>query len=193
MASSSPAMLHSSVCSSFVAPLSKPSVLVAPVSASPASPSLSLAISAASSSSPASSDSPATLGRRSIASLSGVAGMLFLLSATPQARADIEDDYKVETQKVIGQVRSTLGLDKADPTRGDAVKSLRQTSNEWVAKYRREKRFAGKPSYSNIYSVLNAVSGHFISYGDGAPLPAKRRTQILEEVDIAERALGRGR
>eukprot|EP00250_Pteridium_aquilinum_P033070 c516_g1_i1 orf=247-822(+) len=188
--STSPAMLHSSVCSSFIAPLSKPSVLVAPV---PSSVTISLTVSASSSSSPSGHETPVTCSRRSIASLSGVAGMLYLLSAAPQALADIEDDYKKETQNVIVQVRATLGLDKADPSRGDAVKALRQVSNDWVAKYRREKRFAGKPSYSNIYSVLNAVSGHFISYGDGAPLPAKRRTQILEEVDIAERALGRGR
>jgi photosystem II Psb27 protein len=90
-------------------------------------------------------------------------------------------------------VRATLTLDKSDPGRGDAVKALRDSSNQWVAKYRREKRFAGKPSYSNIYSVLNAVSGHYISYGDGAPLPAKRKTQILEEVETAEKALNRGR
>ncbi|MCO5573113.1 hypothetical protein L7F22_026878 [Adiantum nelumboides] len=125
--------------------------------------------------------------------IAGVASKLFLLTSTPQARADIEDDYKIKTQKVIGQVHSTLGMDKADPTRGEVVKSLHQTSNKWVAKYRREKRFANKPSYSKIYSILNAVSGHFISYGDGAPLLYKRCTQILEEVDIAERALGRGR
>ncbi|KAH7282848.1 hypothetical protein KP509_35G049900 [Ceratopteris richardii] len=184
-------MLQSSVCSSFISPFPKNSVLQLPASVSP-----SISITASGSSSSSSStgnDVPLVVSRRSLTSLSGAAGIIYLLASTPRALADIEDEYKEDTQSVIVLVRNTLGLEKTDPSRGEAVKALRQSSNKWVAKYRREKRFAGKPSYSNMYSVLNAVSGHYISYGDGAPLPPKRRNQILDEVDIAERALARGR
>eukprot|EP00249_Psilotum_nudum_P009843 c22185_g1_i1 orf=25-585(-) len=133
----------------------------------------------------------ATSSRRQVAI--GITGLVLLSQPPLSARADIEEDYTAETMRVISQIRSTLVLDKNDPAKGEAVKALRQSSNEWVAKYRREKRFAGKPSYSNMYSVLNAVSGHYISYGDGYPIPPKRKNLILEEVDIAERALSRGR
>lgn len=75
----------------------------------------------------------------------------------------------------------------------DAVAELREISNSWVAKYRREKSLLGRPSFRDMYSALNAVSGHYISFGPTAPIPAKRKQRILEEMDTAEKALLRGR
>lgn len=98
-----------------------------------------------------------------------------------------------ETQEVISKVRSTLTKDKTDPDVADAVSDLRATSNFWVAKYRKEKALLGRPSFRDMYSALNAVSGHYISFGPTSPIPAKRRARILEEMDSAEKALLRGR
>lgn len=109
------------------------------------------------------------------------------------ARADVDEDYKRETQRVIDQVKSTLSLDKADPGKAEAVAMLRQASNDWVAKYRKEKKVAGKPSFSNMYSVVNAISGHYVSFGPTYPIPVKRKDRILDEVKDAEKALSRGR
>eukprot|EP00246_Nothoceros_aenigmaticus_P003595 TRINITY_DN14777_c0_g1_i1.p1 TRINITY_DN14777_c0_g1~~TRINITY_DN14777_c0_g1_i1.p1 ORF type:complete len:195 (+),score=40.32 TRINITY_DN14777_c0_g1_i1:90-674(+) len=125
------------------------------------------------------------------ATLSGIAA--FLALASPVLAEEMDDEYKRDTQAVIDQVKGTLSLDKNDPTKADAVQSLKKASNAWVAKYRREKQVAGKPSFSNMYSVLNAVSGHYISFGPTYPIPVKRKDRILEEVQIAEKALGRGR
>eukprot|EP00850_Spirogloea_muscicola_P012502 SM000081S22636 [mRNA] locus=s81:225690:226532:- [translate_table: standard] len=122
------------------------------------------------------------------------AGLLLALAPPPPpARADFAATYTEETRAVIESVKSTLNLEKSDPNKAGAVNSLRALSNGWVAKYRREKAVAGKPSFSNMYSVLNAISGHYISFGPTYPIPAKRKTRILEEVSDAERALGRGR
>lgn len=96
-------------------------------------------------------------------------------------------------KEVIGKVRSTINKDKSDPDVADAVAELRELSNSWVAKYRREKSLLGRPSFREMYSALNAVSGHYISFGPTAPIPAKRRARILEEMDTAEKALLRGR
>ena len=63
----------------------------------------------------------------------------------------------------------------------------------WVAKYRRDDRFAGKPSYSNMYSVLNAISGHYNSFGPEAPIPKKRLERINKELVDAEKLLARNR
>lgn len=98
-----------------------------------------------------------------------------------------------ETKEVITKVRTTITKDKNDPDVADAVAELRTTSNSWVAKYRREKSLLGRPSFRDMYSALNAVSGHYISFGPTSPIPAKRRTRILEEMDSAEKALLRGR
>jgi photosystem II Psb27 protein len=62
-----------------------------------------------------------------------------------------------------------------------------------VAKYRRDDRFAGKPSYGNMYSVLNAISGHYNSFGPEAPIPKKRLERINKELSDAEKLLSRNR
>ncbi len=98
-----------------------------------------------------------------------------------------------DAEYVITKVRTTINMDKNDPNIATAVADLRDASNNWVAKYRREKALIGKASFRDIYSALNAVSGHYISFGPTAPIPAKRKARILEEMDTAEKALSRGR
>ncbi|KAK8477684.1 hypothetical protein V6N13_050092 [Hibiscus sabdariffa] len=116
-----------------------------------------------------------------------------LLPLTPAAFAADDEEYVKETSDVISKVRSTIKMDKNDPNVATAVAELRDTSNSWVAKYRREKSLLGRASFREIYSALNAVSGHYISFGPTAPIPAKRKARILEEMDTAEKALLRGR
>ncbi|PKI32061.1 hypothetical protein CRG98_047533 [Punica granatum] len=118
---------------------------------------------------------------------------LLLSPAVPPAAATSDEEYVKESEVVINKVRNTISLDKNDPNVADAVADLRETSNSWVAKYRREKALLGRASFRDIYSALNAVSGHYISFGPTTPIPSKRRARILEEVDTAEKALQRGR
>ncbi|KAL5209449.1 hypothetical protein ABZP36_005072 [Zizania latifolia] len=132
-------------------------------------------------------------GRRDVLAAGGVAALLVALWPCGAARAASDEEYVSETKDVIGKVRSTISMDKADPGVAAAVEELRELSNSWVAKYRREKSLLGRPSFREMYSALNAVSGHYISFGPTAPIPNKRRVRILEEMDTAEKALLRGR
>nr|BAK03284.1 predicted protein [Hordeum vulgare subsp. vulgare] len=121
-------------------------------------------------------------------------GAALLMALSPQrARAASDDECVTETTEVIGKVRSTISMDKTDPKVADAVTELREMSNSWVAKYRREKALLGRQSFRDMYSALNAVSGHYISFGPTAPIPNKRRIRILEEMDAVEKSLKRGR
>ena len=131
-------------------------------------------------------------GRRQ-AALASIATALTILGASAANAEEFYDKYKKETSAVIEKVKSTLALDRDDPAKEGAVDSLRILSNDWVAKYRREKALAGKPSFSNIYSVVNAISGHYISFGTSYPIPKKRAQRIYEELSDAEKALARGR
>ncbi|TKY48843.1 Photosystem II repair protein PSB27-H1 [Spatholobus suberectus] len=115
-----------------------------------------------------------------------------LVPLTP-ALAASDEEYVKETEDVINKVRTTITMEKSDPNAAAAVADLRESSNSWVAKYRREKALLGRASFRDIYSALSAVSGHYISFGPTAPIPAKRKARILEEVDTAEKALLRGR
>ncbi|CAN6289542.1 unnamed protein product [Urochloa humidicola] len=136
-------------------------------------------------------------GRRDVLAGTGLgaaaAALLLALGPACGAARAADEEYVTETKEVIGKVRSTINMDKADPNVADAVAELRELSNSWVAKYRREKSLLGRPSFREMYSALNAVSGHYISFGPTAPIPAKRRARILEEMDTAEKALLRGR
>ena len=116
----------------------------------------------------------------------------WLFPVSPAFAAN-DEEYVKETEDVINKVRTTINMDKNDPNVATAVAELRDTSNSWVAKYRREKALLGRTSFRDIYSALNAVSGHYISFGPTAPIPAKRKARILEEVETAEKALSRGR
>ncbi|CBI28904.3 unnamed protein product, partial [Vitis vinifera] len=131
--------------------------------------------------------------RELIAVTAGVLSHALLLPVAPQAVAANDEEYVKETADVINKVRTTINMDKTDPDVATAVADLRDASNSWVAKYRREKALLGRPSFRDMYSALNAVSGHYISFGPTAPIPAKRKARILEEMDTAEKALLRGR
>ncbi|CAN1182424.1 Photosystem II repair protein PSB27-H1, chloroplastic [Linum perenne] len=115
------------------------------------------------------------------------------LTISPAAFAASDEEYVKETTEVINKVRSTITLDRNAPNVEEAVAELRETSNSWVAKYRKEKALLARASFRDMYSALNAVSGHYISFGPTAPLPAKRKARILEEMDTAEKSLLRGR
>ncbi|KAL8196636.1 hypothetical protein R6Q57_024931 [Mikania cordata] len=133
-----------------------------------------------------------TSHRRTFLSLSAAIAISSPLSVIPAALAATDEEYTKETQEVITKVRNTINMDKTDPNIATAVAELRETSNTWVAKYRREKALLGRLSFRDMYSALNAVSGHYVSFGPTSPIPAKRKTRILEEMDSAEKALLRG-
>lgn len=102
-------------------------------------------------------------------------------------------DYTSETNEILGKIKVTLAMDKDDPTKEDNVKALRKDINTWVAKYRREPKISGKPSFGNTYSALNALAGHFNSFGPTAPIPKKRLDRLQKELDDAAVLLTRNR
>ncbi|KAK1260342.1 Thylakoid lumenal protein [Acorus gramineus] len=119
--------------------------------------------------------------------------MLMMIRAYPALASSMDEEYVKETSDIINKIRTTINKNKTDPDVASAVAELREASNDWVAKYRREKALLGRVSFRDMYSALNAVSGHYISFGPTAPIPTKRKARILEEMDTVEKALLRGR
>ncbi|GFQ04736.1 photosystem ii repair protein psb27-h1 chloroplastic [Phtheirospermum japonicum] len=74
-------------------------------------------------------------------------GALLLTPVARPAWAASDEEYVKETSEVVSKVRNTISLEKTDPTIADAVAELRETSNAWVAKYRREKALLGRASF----------------------------------------------
>ncbi|XP_050208801.1 photosystem II repair protein PSB27-H1, chloroplastic [Mercurialis annua] len=136
---------------------------------------------------------PQPLRRNFLSLASSILIPAWIAPAVPAAFAAEDEEYVKETSEVINKVRNTIKMEKSDPNVASAVAELRETSNYWVAKYRKEKALLGRASFRDMYSALNAVSGHYISFGPTASIPAKRKARILEEMDSAEKALLRGR
>ncbi|CAL8464026.1 g3561 [Coccomyxa elongata] len=143
-------------------------------------------------------DNPTYISRRQ-AAMGALVGAVSLLQNS-QASAFLgigepskEDIYKEDTATILKDVGAALSLDKSDPAKEEAMNNVRKETNAWVAKYRRDNKFAGRPSYGNTYSALNALAGHFNSFGPTAPLPKKRLERIQKELEDANRMLGRGR
>ncbi|KAL6764367.1 photosystem II Pbs27-domain-containing protein [Haematococcus lacustris] len=107
--------------------------------------------------------------------------------------AAIQTSYDSRTAGILSLVQSTLDVPKDDPSKEDKVKELRKEINGWVADFRREPKVAGRPSYGQTYSVLNALAGHYNSFGATAPIPKKRMERITKELADATLFLSRGR
>lgn len=140
-----------------------------------------------------------SLTRREL-SLSALAAAAAAISLTPAAPAQAglfgdggEAQYQESTSKVITDALAAVALAKDAPNREDALKAVRAQTNDWVARYRRDGKFAGRPSFSNTYTALNALSGHLNSFGYTSAIPAKRLDRMVKELNDASTQLARGR
>merc|ERR1719373_753669 len=90
-----------------------------------------------------------------------------------------DEDQKTYSQSTGDLARKIKGL-SAGPPPPEAVQSLRTGIADWVAKYRREPRFAAKPSFSSMYSCANAIAGHYNSFSASTPIPKKRLDRVIQ-------------
>ncbi len=51
---------------------------------------------------------------------------------------------------MITDVRNVITMDREDLSYDDAVKKVRKETNDWVAKYRRDNAFSGRPSFGYV-------------------------------------------
>jgi photosystem II Psb27 protein len=127
-----------------------------------------------------------------------LAALAALVAAPAPARAGLFGDggvaqYTDETAKIIADINTALGMEGNDPAKEDTMKALRQETITWVSRYRRNPNFSGRPSFSNLYSAINALDGQLNSFGMNSRIPTKRLERIQKEVTDADRQLQRGR
>ena len=141
---------------------------------------------------------PASLSRREATAAALAA---FFAVATPAAPAraflglgdDGNERYTAETAKIIADMTSALDMAVTDPAREEALKAVRKETVTWVSRYRRDPKYSGRPSYSNLYSAVNALDGQLNSFGFTSKVPAKRLDRILKEISDSDKQLQRGR
>eukprot|EP00798_Chlamydomonas_sp_ICE-L_P012597 gene12597-15823_t len=107
--------------------------------------------------------------------------------------ADLADEYTSHTTTLLSEVRQTLDIPRDDPVKEEKVRELKNDINTWVAAYRREPKISGRQSYGQTFSALNALAGHYNSFGYTTPLPKKRMDRVNKELNDAALFLERGR
>lgn len=132
------------------------------------------------------------------ASLAGLAALAALASAPAPATAflgfgDGSEEYTKTTGDLIANMTAALEMDPSDPAKEETMSSVKKASISWVSRYRRDPKFSGRPSYSNLYSAVNALDGQLNSFGLTSKVPAKRLERIQKELTDAGRQLERGR
>lgn len=139
-------------------------------------------------------DSKGVVGRRDGVLMGLVSSAIIARPARAGLFGGISEDvYVNDTGVVLGALKQTLELTSESQNREDTVANVREEANKWVAKYRRQSKFSGRPSYGNTYSAINAVLGHYNNFGASTLFPKRRLERVVKEVDDAGRALTRGR
>lgn len=94
---------------------------------------------------------------------------------------------------MVRHMRYCTNMEKGEPNMGDIALNCKKEMVEFVANYRRSSNINGKLSYSNLYTSISVLAGHYASYGPKFPVPEKRRKRLLQEYTDIERAIKRQR
>lgn len=138
-----------------------------------------------------------TSRRAAVATVLGLSAAILAPTAPANAFLGIGEDpsakYIESTQTMIDSIRAALELPANTDEREAAMAGVKKQTVAWVSAYRRDPKFAGRPSFSQMYSAVNALDGQLVSFGLKANFPAKRLDRMMKSIDDAERALKRGR
>jgi len=142
-------------------------------------------------------ETTATSRRAAVTTLLGLSAAILAPSAPANAFLGIGEDpsakYVEQTQTMIDAIRAALELPHNTDEREAAMSGVKKQTVAWVSDYRRDPKFAGRPSFSQMYSAVNALDGQLVSFGLKANFPAKRKERMMKSIDDAERQLKRGR
>lgn len=117
----------------------------------------------------------------------------------------LTSDYYTDAAKVVNHMRIATNLDKGAPNIELIAQNTKKEMSEFVAFYRyllffspslplrRFTNVAGKQSFSTLYTAINVLAGHYTSYGPKIPVPAKRRTRLMQEYAEVEKNIKRRR
>ena len=155
------------------------------------------AVSVVASAAPNAVETTATSRRAAMTTLLGLSAAILAPSAPANAFLGIGEDpsakYIEQTQTMIDSIRAALELPPNTDEREAAMSGVKKQTVAWVSDYRRDPKFAGRPSFSQMYSAVNALDGQLVSFGLKANFPAKRKDRMMESIDDAEWQLKRGR
>ena len=94
---------------------------------------------------------------------------------------------------MVTHMRYCVAMEKGTPGMEKIATNCKKEMTDFVSYYRRFPKIAGKLSYSNLYTSINVLAGHYASYGPKFPVPEKRRKRLTQEFGDIEKAIKRNR
>jgi len=105
----------------------------------------------------------------------------------------MKKQYKSDTYQVINHMKISGSLDKGTPNMEKWNKRIKEEMDDWLALYRRQDNTRGKQSFTTLYTAVDSLAAHFVSYGPKFPFPNKRRPRLYQLINITEKYLERDR
>jgi len=106
---------------------------------------------------------------------------------------EMKKQYKEDTRQVIAHMKISGSLDKGTPNMERWNKRVKEEMDDWLALYRRQDQFRGKNSFTTLYTAVDALASHIISYGPKFPFPNKRRPRLFQLINLTEKYLEKGK
>jgi len=101
--------------------------------------------------------------------------------------------YYDDAKQMVSHMKYATFMDRGAPEFEVIAKGVKDEMTEFVSYYRRFNNVAGKPSFSNLYTAINVLAGHYTSYGTKFPVPEKRRKRLLQEYNEIEKNIRKSR
>ncbi len=106
------------------------------------------------------------------------------------ARSAMTGEYQQDTLSVVTALRAAVNAEESSPSQAESQAEARKLINDFAARYRRDNKVAGLPSFLTMQTALNALAGHYSSYPN-RPLPEKLKSRLNKELKRVEVSLKR--
>ncbi|MEM9539870.1 MAG: photosystem II protein Psb27 [Cyanobacteria bacterium P01_E01_bin.42] len=103
----------------------------------------------------------------------------------------LSGNYREDTLTTIENLSTLIDLSGKEGDFSDTVASARGLMNDYVARYRRDRRVSGLRSFTTMQTALNNLAGFYGTYGI-RPLNSKLNKRLKQEFKEVEFTLKRG-
>jgi photosystem II Psb27 protein len=115
----------------------------------------------------------------------------------PKVKPDSEyrllRDYRQDAPRMLANMQIASELKRGNPDFEKIVVKTREQMIDFLAFYRARNTVTSTPSFSTLYTAINTLAGHYVSYGNKYPVPEKRRVRLQEQYKEIGRALARNK
>ncbi|KPQ39506.1 MAG: photosystem II protein Psb27 [Phormidium sp.] len=114
------------------------------------------------------------------------------LTGCSSAGSNLTGDYRQDTLDLVSSLREAIELPEGTPEKMEAQAEAKTRIDNFFSLYRRDSSVASLPSFTTMHTALDALAGHYRSYGN-RPLSNKLKTRLEQEFKQVEMAVQRGR